>query len=124
MNGNSIFLDTNIILYLLSGDKTIASLLNERNIYISFVTELELLGYKDLTSQDREKIKDLLADSTIIDINSMIKNIVIELRKNYKIKLPDAIIAASSQFLNIPFMTSDKNLSKLKELDILMYENS
>ncbi|WP_375579490.1 PIN domain-containing protein [Marivirga tractuosa] len=111
-------------MYLLSGDKTIASLLNERNIYVSFVTELELLGYKDLTSEDRTKIKDLLADSTIIDINSMIKNIVIDLRKTYKIKLPDAIIAASSHFLKIPFMTSDKNLSKLKELEILMYENS
>lgn len=118
MNGNSIFLDTNIILYLLSGDETIADFLNN----ISFVTELELLGYQDISSEALLKIENLLADSTIIDINSEIKKIVIGLRKSYKIKLPDAIIAATSYYLNLPFMTSDKGLSKLSELNILLYE--
>jgi hypothetical protein len=32
MNGNSFLLDTNIVLYLLSGDKTIASLINEKEV--------------------------------------------------------------------------------------------
>jgi len=63
-----------------------------------------------------------LADSTIIDINSEIKKIVIALRKSDKIKLPDAIIAATSHYLNIPFMTSDKDLTKLTDLNILLYE--
>jgi hypothetical protein len=52
MNGYSIFLDTNIVLYLLSGDKTVADLLNDRTIFLSFVTELELLGYKDITPDE------------------------------------------------------------------------
>ena len=43
MNGRNIFLDPNIILYLLSGAKTIASLLENKNIFVSFVAELELL---------------------------------------------------------------------------------
>jgi hypothetical protein len=38
MNGNKIFVDTNIILYLLSGDKTLAELLDRKQLYISFIT--------------------------------------------------------------------------------------
>ena len=122
MSGNSIFPDTNIVLYLLSGDKTVADFLNDKTIFISFVTELELLGFKDISPEEQLKIESLLADSTIIDINSAIKKIVIELRKSHKIKLPDAIIAATSYYLNIPFMTSDKDLTKLTDLNILLYE--
>jgi predicted nucleic acid-binding protein len=122
MSGTSIFLDTNIVLYLLSGDDTIADLLNDKTIFLSFVTELELLGYKDIDPEELSKVEDLLSDATIIDINSEIKKIVIELRKSHKIKLPNAIIAAASNYLNIPLMTSDKDLSKLSDVNILLYE--
>ncbi len=46
MSGNSIFIDTNIALFLLSGDPTITELLDKRPVFVSFITELELLGYK------------------------------------------------------------------------------
>ena len=46
MNGNSIFIDTNIILYLLNGDDTIAELLRSKDIYVSVISELELLSYQ------------------------------------------------------------------------------
>jgi predicted nucleic acid-binding protein len=49
MSGNSLFVDTNILLNLIAGDETVAELLDGKHIAISFVTELELLGYKDLT---------------------------------------------------------------------------
>ncbi|MDR7128512.1 putative nucleic acid-binding protein [Algoriphagus sp. 4150] len=122
MNGNSLLLDTNIILYLLSGDRTIANFLNHKTVFVSFVTELELLGYEGLEPEGKLIVENLLEDSTIIDINSEIKKVVIELRKAHKIKLPDAIIAATAFYLNIPLMTSDKRLSKLKELNILLFE--
>lgn len=34
MNGNKLFLDSNIILYLLNGDETLAELLNGRQLYL------------------------------------------------------------------------------------------
>ena len=122
MNGNSILLDTNIVLYLLSGNDTIADFLNNKTVFLSFITELELLGYKEISTEELSQVESLLADSTIVDINSEIKRIVIDLRKSNKIKLPDAIIAATSHYLNIPLMTSDKDLSKLTNLNILLYE--
>ncbi|MCC5921626.1 MAG: type II toxin-antitoxin system VapC family toxin [Cyclobacteriaceae bacterium] len=122
MSGNSIFIDTNIVLYLLSGNQTIADFLHEKTIFLSFITELELLGYKEISDEEVLKVENLLADSTIVDINSEIKKLVIELRKSNTIKLPDAIIAATSHYLNIPLMTSDTGFTKLIDLNILFYE--
>jgi len=65
MNGNNIFIDTNIALYLLSGDKTIQHILNQKTVFLSFVSELELLSYKKLTLQDILKIDLFLADVAI-----------------------------------------------------------
>lgn len=122
MSGSSLFVDTNIVLYLLSGDRTVADLLSEKSIYISFVTELELLGYKGLNHEESNQIEAFLNNVTIIDINSELKKLVIGLRRSYKIKLPDAIIAASSYYLNLPFLSADKELSQLSELNILLYQ--
>lgn len=122
MNGTNFFIDTNIALYLLNGDETIAKLLHEKAIFISFITELELLGYKYISKEEINRIEDFLKEVTIVDINSEIKKIVIELRKSNRIKLPDAIIAGSSNFLNFPLLTSDKGFSNLSELNILLYE--
>lgn len=59
MSGNSLFLDTNIILYLLNGDETLAELLDEKQLYISVITELELLAYKGITNEEDIIIKTL-----------------------------------------------------------------
>jgi predicted nucleic acid-binding protein len=122
MSGDSIFLDTNIVLYLLSGDETVAEILDGRTIFVSFITELELLGYKGIRPEEQLRIESLLLDATIIDINSVIKKITIDLRKTNSIKLPDAIVAATAHYLNIPLMTADKDLAKLAEVTIVLYE--
>lgn len=44
MNGNKLFLDSNVILYLLSGDYTVAEFLNGKQLFVSFISQLELLG--------------------------------------------------------------------------------
>jgi predicted nucleic acid-binding protein len=122
MNGSSLLLDTNIALYLLSGDRTIADLLHNKTIFISFITELELLGYTNLTLEEQKQVENFLAEAIIVDVNSEIKRIAITFWKSSKIKLPDAIIAASSTYLNIPLLTADKELAKLTGTTIILYE--
>ncbi|MFA5973337.1 MAG: hypothetical protein WC780_13385 [Lentimicrobiaceae bacterium] len=46
MNGNNILLDTNIVLYFLKGEDTLIPLLEDKNLYLSFITQLELLSAK------------------------------------------------------------------------------
>ena len=72
MSGDNILVDTNIILYLLSGDQALAELLNNKSLYISFISELELLGFKNISEKEQENVKRFLS-VTIVDINSEIK---------------------------------------------------
>jgi len=122
MNGTSFLLDTNIILYLLSGDKTIASIINEKEIYVSFITEMELLSYKKISIHEEKKIKNLLSDVFIVEMNISIKAKAIEIRKENTIKLPDCIIAATAEHLDIPLLTSDEGFKKIKSIKHLLYQ--
>ena len=105
---------------MLSGESSLVDILFENNCYISFITELELLSYYNL-SHENEKIQPLLDDLTIIDINSTIKSNVVEVRKKNKLKLPDSIIAATAKYLNIPLLTADLAFEKLDNIDIIIF---
>jgi predicted nucleic acid-binding protein len=122
MNGNKLLVDTNILLYLMEGDATIEKILEGKNIYVSFVTELELYSFKSLSQDEKNKINFLLSQCIIIDISSGIKKFTIDLRQNYPIKLPDSIIAGTSLFLDIPLISADKGFGNIEPLDFILYE--
>ncbi len=122
MNGNSFLIDTNIVLYLLAGDKNIVELIDNAQWHISFITELELLSYKSVTSAEQKAIKNFLDDCIITDVNATIKKNAIQIRQNYKMPLPDCIIAANSLYLDIPLLTADKGFQKIDLPSIILYE--
>jgi len=121
MSGNSFLLDTNVVLYLLSGNKTITTILDGTQPYISFITQLELLGYKGISQKDLQVVKEFLKECIIVDITEEIKKHTIAIRQKHKVKLPDSIIAATAMFLEIPLFTADKGLSKISNLTIALY---
>ena len=121
MNGSSLIIDTNIALYLLSGNEWLANTLNGSQIYISFITELELLGYKNISLAEQKNIKHFISECIIIDINDAIKKHVIEIRKFQSIKLPDSIIAATALYLELPLFTADKGYKHISDLPVLLY---
>ena len=51
MSGKEILADTNIIIYLLQGDNTLEDILQGKQLYVSFITELELLGLHFSTTE-------------------------------------------------------------------------
>ena len=124
MSGNKLFLDTNVIIYFLSGDRTLAELIDKKTIYVSFITQLELLSYHELTATEEEKIRQFLSDCVVVDINSAIKNSVIKLRQSYRLKLPDSIIIASALHFDLPLVTSDNAFNKVDEIEAIYYEKT
>jgi predicted nucleic acid-binding protein len=121
MNGKELLIDTNIVIYLLNKDDTIAELLRGKQIYISFITELELIGFKNLNSKEEKLIETFLQDCHIIGMNGTIKQHYRELRKKYHIKLADSIIAATAIASDLPLLSADKRLKTIKGLDLLIY---
>jgi predicted nucleic acid-binding protein len=117
MSGISVLIDTNIAIAILNGDETIAQLFDEKDVRISFITELELLSKPGLKASERKNIQSFIDDCTILDVNHSIKEITISLRQSAKIKLPDAIIAATGIFWNLPFFTRDEDFRRIPELN-------
>jgi predicted nucleic acid-binding protein len=122
MSGSKLFIDTNIAIYLLAGDETLATMLNKCQVHLSFITELELLSYKNISAKERTKVKEFISSCTVIDINDSIKEKSIRIRQQYNLKLPDCIIAANVLNLEIPFISADKDFGRVKEMNLLLYE--
>ena len=69
----------------------------------------------------REIIKDFLLSTTIIQTNMSICEKASKLRLNYAVKLPDAIIAATAEYLGLPLITADAAFFKIKEIEIIPF---
>jgi len=121
MSGNKLVIDTNIILYLLSGDKTLSEFLQDKQGYVSVITELELIGFPDISSKELKQIKNFLEDCTVIEITEEVKSIYTFLRRQYRLKLGDAAAAATAIYLDLPFISADKEFNKVTELQLTSY---
>ncbi|MEQ9359959.1 MAG: type II toxin-antitoxin system VapC family toxin [Coleofasciculus chthonoplastes F2-STO-03] len=115
MTQNLIVLDTNVVLYFLGGRLT-NPLLSEQ-YFVSVITEIELLSYPSLSSDEEVQIRDFLAKLIVVELESNIKDLAITFRKQYKLRLPDAIIAATAQVLNATLFTNDVKLTNLTEIN-------
>ena len=122
MSGISILSDTNPLIYLLDGNKEVADYLDGKQVWISAITELELFGKKGLSKTEIDEINHLIDNCIIADINAEIKQTTKELLQESSVKLPDAIIAATSFYLDIPLFTSDTGFNNIPDLNLVLLE--
>ncbi len=114
-----VFLDSNTIIYLSKELIEIETLFSDNEEYaVSVITYMEVLGYDFDSNEEREFIEELLSSLTIIYIDEAISNKVIELKKIVKIKLPDAIICATTILYNSVLITNDIRLKNIQELKL------
>ena len=118
MNGNVFLADTNAILYLLNGNSCMKQYVNT-NFLVSIISEMELLGYSSISQEESDIIRNVLSLCKIENISTDIKEKTIELRKLYKIKLPDAIIASTAIINSVPLLSADTIFSKIPELNFI-----
>ncbi len=121
MSGKEILVDTNIILYLLRGNDTLQDMLQGKTIYISFITELELIGFKKIAPEE-EQIQALLDECVILPLTAETKKVYASLRRGYQLKLADAVIAATAISTDLPFITADKQFRAITEISLIAYE--
>ncbi|MDR0836279.1 MAG: type II toxin-antitoxin system VapC family toxin [Tannerella sp.] len=95
--GTRYLLDTNVILDFMGDNfpakaKRIISTMIDAEINLSVINKIELLGF----SRVEQDLIDFVGCSNILAMNDEIVDKTIEIRRLYKIKLPDAIIAATA----------------------------
>lgn len=94
-------LDTNILIYYLNQQlpEPVKAQVDEvilSGCAISIITRIEVLGWQGHTEQSVIAARGLLSLCEEISLHKAIADCCIDLRQRYKIKLPDAVIAATA----------------------------
>ena len=85
-------------------------------IYFSAISEIELLSAPQLSLDETNQNKEFLALCQRVDLSSEIIEQTIAVRQQYRLKVPDAIMAASALTLNTPLVSADTAFKKVKTL--------
>jgi len=115
-------LDTNIIIYFLKGELKVKNFLREETLkgsrfFISTISEAELFGYPELTSEEISKIDEIFKTISIIPIDSQIARLAGFFKRKYSTSLPDSIIAATGYLTNTVLLTRNiRGFKKIEEI--------
>ena len=114
MNGKKDYLfDTNILTYFLAGklpENAIGKIEDNLNysFNISVITKLEILGWKGHTEKTFRETESFIRNAVIIGLEDRVVDEAINLRRQRKIKLPDAVIAATARVYNKTLITNNE----------------
>lgn len=123
--GTNYLLDTNAVLDFLGNKlsnnaRVILSQIIDEEINLSAINKIELLGF----SRIEQELIEFVSFANVYPITDEIVEKTIEIRRVYKIKLPDAIIAATAVYHKFTLITNNiKDLKDLKELKMLCPNN-
>jgi predicted nucleic acid-binding protein len=121
MVAKHLLVDTNVLIHHWNGDARTTSIMDGAVLHVSFISEIEILGFHGYTAHERAKVTADMATILITDIDAGIKSAAIDLCARYRMKLADALIAATAIRLGIALVTEDKHFRKLKnELDLML----
>jgi tRNA(fMet)-specific endonuclease VapC len=123
MSGKRYVLDTNAIVALLQGNSQITQLLQDANwVGISVISQIEFLAFSGLSEADRQLFQQFLQRvecAGLVANDSMLIEKIIQIRQQYRLKLPDAIIAAVAIQNSADLVTADSEFTKVSLLTVI-----
>lgn len=117
MSGINFLADTNAIIYLLAGNSCMAPY-KDAVLGVSVITEMELLSFPHITNHEINILGKLFEKCIIFPLDDKIKQQSIFFRRNYGLKLPDAIIAATAKVYEVSLLIADKDFEKIEDLNL------
>jgi predicted nucleic acid-binding protein len=121
---NSYLLDTNIVIYYFDGifsdDNREIDSIFENNFTISIITRIEFLGWVGFKEPELyARAKEFIEKAVVIYIDDSIAEEAIRIRREHKVKTPDAIIAATALVTGLVLATT--NIDDFKKLNLPTY---
>ncbi len=120
-------LDTNVVIDAFAGRAdTVRAIASARTaalewIGYSAVTRLEVLGFPGLTAADELGLRNLLGQFSEAQIDAAVIERAIEIRRSVRIKIPDALVAATALIYEANLVTRNtvdfKNIRGVSVLD-------
>ena len=100
MNGTERYLiDTNVLIYFLQGEEVAVSFLENTSngsLCISLINKIEVSSFPDISDNEEIEIKQFLLNFVTLNVDDLVAEETIRIRKKYKLKLADALICATS----------------------------
>ena len=123
MSTTEYLIDTNILIYHTKGSQAVSSFMSDvvgqRAFNISILTKIEFLGWEKHTREGFQKCEQLVKLANIYPVDEDIAEQAIGLRRRVKIKLADAVIAATALLNNLKLATRNmEDYKAVKELEI------
>ncbi len=116
-------LDTNAIIYYVQGDTHALSVLeaiyaDSVPVYISAITEAELFAFSHLSNREAEYIEQFLKTVSVISVDSQIARTAATVRRLYRLKMADSVVAATALFTGTQLVT--RNTQDFKRIPQLL----
>ena len=125
MSGTKYLLDTNAIIALLSGNKSIEEILSNADwIGVSVISVLEFFSFPNLSVKDRLLFYTFLARIEIVDLSSSdftyLENITLH-KVESGLKLPDAIIACTAIQKEATLISNDEDFKSINTVSLFRF---
>ena len=122
----NFLLDTNTIIYYMDGTLTpdgytvVLNALQNKECALSVISEIEVLGFQFPDADQEAKAQKFVQSLTILPLTDEIVRKTIEIRKLRKIKVADAIIAASAVLGRLTLISrNEKDFNNLPGLNFI-----
>ena len=101
-----MLIDSNIIIYASKPEGAILrSFLDSIHRYASVITYIESYGYRQLVEEEREQLDGIFRNARKIALSETIEEQAILLRQQCRMRLGDAIIAATAMTHSLAIVT-------------------
>lgn len=119
-------IDANIVIAYLGGDVAVITKLSEwrnegRILFLSTVAETEVLSFSAWIPEERRATELFLEENfTSIHFDRQIARMAAGIRRDFKVKFPDAAIAATALFTHTPLVTrNQRDFRRIRGLTII-----
>lgn len=69
MSGTKLLVDTNVFIRLFEGDAGVAEYLQGKHLFVSIITEMELLGFHGISETDKQFYRRVLDDCSLLELS-------------------------------------------------------
>ena len=125
--GAGYLIDSNAVIEFLGGMLPSASndrledIVDQNDHSLSVINQIEVLGFNG-PAEEMRTLEEFVTGSTLLPLSDDVVQHTILLRKTYRIKLPDAIIAATALIHNLTLVT--RNISDFNRIEGLHFIDS
>lgn len=123
--GTQYLIDSNAVIEFLGGilppsaSNRLQDIVDLNTQHLSVINQIELLGFNGPTAE-MQTLEAFISSCKVLPLSDTVVQKTIELRKTYKIKLPDAAIAATALVHSLKVITRNiSDFNKIQGLEVI-----